>query len=249
MYCMGMKIGAIIPLKNERGNVKNIVYAASITPFLNDIIFIEANSTDQTFESVVEWVNKYNDNRMSVVKQVPPYNKFEAIKQASKKLNSDHILIWDSDNTIEFADIQKMLSIYINTSAENDLFLVANRMTKDRESGSFRLTNFIGNYLFSSLMSPILGIRLPDVLSGAKIFPKKIINEEKCLSMYTKDQFGDITLLSYGRKNNLNFLSVPVKYRKRFYGKSSISRFKGGYNMIKLIIHLRIHRCYNPSIK
>jgi len=244
-----MNIGAIIPLKNERGNVKDIVYAASVTPLLNDIIFIEANSIDKTFESVIEWVDKYDDNRMSVMKQTPPYTKFEAIKQASKRLNSDHILIWDGDNTIEFTDIQKMLSIYISTSAKNDFFLVANRITKDRESGSFRVINFIGNYFFSFLMFPILGLRLPDVLSGAKIFPKKIINDEKCSSMYTKDQFGDITLLSYGRKNNLNFLSVPVKYNKRSYGKSSISRFKGGYNMIKLIIHLRVHRCYNPTIK
>jgi drug/metabolite transporter (DMT)-like permease len=28
---MRMNIGAIIPLKNERGNVKDIVYAASVT--------------------------------------------------------------------------------------------------------------------------------------------------------------------------------------------------------------------------
>ena len=66
-----------------------------------------------------------------------------------------------------------MLSIYISNSAKSDFFLVANRITKDRESGSFRLTNFIGNYFFSFLMFPILGLRLPDVLSGAKIFPKK----------------------------------------------------------------------------
>lgn len=243
-----MNIGAIIPLKNERGNVKDIVYTASLTPFLNDIIFIEANSIDQTFESVINWVTKYNDNRMSVMKQTPPYTKFEAIKQASKKLNSDHILIWDGDNTIEFADIQKMLSIYISNSANSDFFLVANRITKDRESGSFRLTNFIGNYFFSFLMFPILGLRLPDVLSGAKIFPKKIMDEEICLNMYTHDQFGDISLLSYGRRSNLSFISVPVKYKKRSYGKSSISRFKGGYNMIKLIIHLGIHRCHNPTI-
>ena len=248
MYYITMKIGAVIPLKNERGNTKNMVYSASKIDSLNEIIFIDADSIDHTFESVTEWVKEYNDNRMLVMKQTPPYTKFEAIKQAVKNLDSDYVLIWDGDNTIKSPDIQKMLNIYKSNSNKGNLFMVANRITKDRESGSFRFVNFMGNYLFSFLMVPILGLRLPDVLSGAKIFPKKIMSEENCLNIYTKDRFGDLTLLSYGRKNNLKFLSIPVKYKKRSYGSSSISRFRGGYNMISLIIHFIFHGCYKSSL-
>ncbi len=109
---MQKTFGAIIPVKNESGNVREMVIAAANVPMLKQVVFIDGNSSDDTTEVLAEAIMKYGDERMSQVTQIPPYNKFSAIRQALNLLSSDHILIWDGDNTIKFNDVCKILEVY-----------------------------------------------------------------------------------------------------------------------------------------
>jgi len=237
-------IGAIIPVKNESGNVREMVIAAANVQLLTQIVFIDGNSSDGTMEVLTEAIMKYGDERMSQVTQMAPYNKFSAIRQAHNLLNSDHILIWDGDNTIQYDDVCKMIDVYKKESEKKPVFLVANRISKIREDNSFRMMNLVGNHLFSFLTWPILNTRLSDVLSGVKIFPASLFNSTNCTRILASDQFGDITLLSFARKNSLKFMQVPCSYKARTYGSSNISRLNGGFNIFRTIFHLYSHRCY-----
>ena len=239
-----MSIGAIIPIKNEFGNVESMIFGASNLSTLDEIIFIDGDSTDGTFLALVESIKNNADKRMQVIKQRQPLGKFEAIKQAIPHLKSDHVLIWDGDNTIDYLDVSKSLDFYVESSKKRDVFLVANRLTSQRESKSFRFINLVGNHFFSILMTPILNYKLRDVLSGLKIFPRYLLsNHDNCRKLLALDRYGDLTLLSLGRKHGLMFLSVPCIYKARTYGKSSINRLSGGSNLLRVVIHLFIHRC------
>jgi glycosyltransferase involved in cell wall biosynthesis len=239
-----MSIGAIIPLKNEFGNVESMVFGASNLATLDEIVFIDGDSSDGTFRALTEFIAKKNDARMRIIKQHAPFGKFEAIKQAVTILESDNVLIWDGDNTIDYEDVQKTLGLYSEALVSGDVFLVANRLTSQREINSFRFINLVGNYLFSILMTPILNRKLQDVLSGLKIFPKYLISSNNnCNKLLSLDRYGDLTLLSIGRKFKLQFLSVPCRYKPRSYGSSSIKRWDGGYNLLTVVLHLLVHRC------
>ncbi len=239
-----MSIGAIIPIKNEFGNVESMIFGASNLSTLDEIIFIDGDSTDGTFLALVESIKNNADKRMQVIKQRQPLGKFEAIKQAIPHLKSDHVLIWDGDNTIDYLDVSKSLDFYAESLKKRDIFLVANRLTSQRESNSFRFINLCGNHIFSTLMTPILNYKLRDVLSGLKIFPRYLLsNHDNCRKLLALDRYGDLTLLSLGRKHGLMFLSVPCIYKARTYGKSSINRLSGGSNLLRVVIHLFIHRC------
>ena len=167
-----MSIGAIIPLKNEFGNVESMVFGASNLATLDEILFIDGDSSDGTFRLLTESIAKKNDPRMRAIKQQVPFGKFEAVKQAVTVLKSDNVLIWDGDNTIDYEDVKRTLDLYSEALLMGEVFLVANRLTSQREKYSFRFINLFGNYLFSLLMTPILNRKLQDVLSGLKIFPK-----------------------------------------------------------------------------
>ena len=239
-----MSIGAIIPVKNEFGNVNSMVFGVCNITILDEIIFIDGESTDGTFLALVESINTNKDMRIQVIKQHEPYGKFEAIKQAIPHFKSEHVLIWDGDNTIDYLDVSKLLGVYTESLKNGDVFLVANRLTSQRESDSFRFINLVGNHIFSILMIPILSYKLRDVLSGVKIFPRYLFsNYDNCSTLFTLDKYGDLTLLSLGRKHGLRFLSVSCMYRARTYGKSSIKRLSGGANLLRVVIHLLIHRC------
>ncbi len=241
---MQKTFGAIIPVKNESGNVREMVIAAANVPMLKQVVFIDGNSSDDTTEVLAEAIMKYGDERMSQVTQIPPYNKFSAIRQALNLLSSDHILIWDGDNTIKFNDVCKILEVYKLESEKKSVFLVANRITKFREVKSFSILNLIGNHIFALMSWPILNIRLSDVLSGVKIFPASLFNSTNCSKILAADQFGDITLLSFARRNSLNLMQIPCSYKVRTYGSSNISRWYGGLNILRIILHLYFHRCY-----
>jgi glycosyltransferase involved in cell wall biosynthesis len=241
---MQKTFGAVIPVKNESGNVRNMVIAAANVPMLTQIVFIDGNSSDDTTEVLAEAIMKYGDERMSQVTQMAPYNKFSAIKQAHNLMSSDNILIWDGDNTIQFNDVCKMIEVYKLESEKKPVFLVANRITKIREDKSFRVINLVGNHIFSLMTWPILNIRLSDVLSGVKIFPASLFNSNNCSRILGSDQFGDITLLSFARRNSLKLMQIPCSYKARTYGNSNISRWYGGLNILRTILHLYFHRCY-----
>ena len=53
-----MSVGAIIPLKNEFGNVESMVFGASNLATLDEIIFIDGDSSDGTFRLLTESIAK-----------------------------------------------------------------------------------------------------------------------------------------------------------------------------------------------
>jgi hypothetical protein len=121
---------------------------------------------------------------------------------------------------------------------------VANRITKKKEKKSFRALNLLGNYVVSFAMKLILRDKVPDVLSGVKIFPSNVLTGvDNCKKAMSIDKFGDLVLLSNGAKNNLQIYSVACNYQVRFYGNTSIGRWNGGFNMLKVFIHVLSHRC------
>jgi glycosyltransferase involved in cell wall biosynthesis len=240
-----MSISAIIPMKNEKGNVGLMISSVAELNNLEKIIFIDGDSNDGTYEFLLESIKIKNNERVIVLKQTKPFGKFNAIKQAASHIESDNILIWDGDNTIPVSDVKNIVNIYVKLVESNsNVFVVANRITKKKEKKSFRLLNLLGNYIVSFAMKLILKDKVPDVLSGVKIFPSNILTSvDNCKKAMSLDNFGDLALLSNGAKNNLQIYSVACNYQVRFYGNTSIGRWNGGFNMLKVFIHVLLHKC------
>lgn len=241
-----MRIGAVIPVKNESGNAEKMVLSAKRLTSLTQILFIDGNSTDNTARILRKSINEFGDHRMKLLIQSPPFTKFNAVQQGIRSLNTDHVIIWDGDNTIQYEDVESMLEIYESESKKGNIFLVANRLNIQREDKSFRTINLVGNYIFSFMMIPVIKANLKDVLSGVKIFPHFLVGMQNCPYICKSDLYGDISLLSFGRKASLNFIQFSCNYKQRTYGESKISRFYGGVNILKSILHLYQHRCYHP---
>lgn len=240
-----MSISAIIPMKNEKGNVGLMFSSVAELKNLEKVIFIDGDSNDGTYEFLLESIKINSDKRVIVLKQTKPFGKFNAIKQAASHVKSDSILIWDGDNTIPVNDVKKIVNFYIKLLESNsNIFVVANRITKKKEKKSFRSLNLVGNYIFSFAMRLILKDKVPDVLSGVKIFPSNIlVSDDNCKKAMSLDNFGDLALLSNGAKNNLKIYSVACNYQVRSYGKTSIRRWNGGFNMVKVFMHVLSHKC------
>ena len=48
------------------------------------------------------------------------------------------------------------------------------------------------------------------------------------------DPFGDYDLLFGAYKLNLKIIDLPIRYRKRTYGDTNISRFRHGFLLLRM---------------
>jgi glycosyltransferase involved in cell wall biosynthesis len=171
-----MSISTIIPLKNEKSNVSLMIWSVAELKDLEEIVFIDGDSNDGTYDFLLESIKFNSDKRIIVLKQTKPFGKFNVIKQAASYVNSGNVLIWDGDNTVPVSDVKKIVNFYVQLLENNsNVFVVANRITKKKEKKSFRTLNLLGNYVISFAMKLILRDKVPDVLSGVKIFPSNIL--------------------------------------------------------------------------
>jgi len=232
-------------MRNEKGNVDLMISSVTELKDLEKIVFIDGDSNDGTYEFLLESIKINSDKRIMVLKQTEPFGKFNGIKQAASHVKSDNILIWDGDNTIPVSDVKRIVNIYVKLLKSNsNIVVVANRITSKKEKKSFRLLNLLGNHIVSFAMRLILKNRVPDVLSGVKIFPSYILtSKDNCRSAMSLDNFGDLVLLANGARYNSQIYSVECNYQVRFYGNTSIGRWNGGFNMLKVFIHVLLHRC------
>lgn len=239
------KIGIIVPIKNEKGNIFNMLNNVTNLEFIHKIIFIDGNSCDGSQKLMQELLLEFKDDRISFLSQVNPLGKFNAIRQAASGLDVDDILIWDGDNTIPFESTAEIIKIYLETRLFCSCIVVANRLTKIRLKNSFKLLNLIGNYFFSVITWPFFGQKIPDVFSGVKIFPKVILNNpENCHVLFNLDIYGDLAIFSSAKKSKLKVISIPCVYSPRMYGKTTLNVWTVGLNMLKVVFHIARHSCH-----
>jgi hypothetical protein len=99
-----------------------------------------------------------------------------------------------------------------------------------------RFLNLLGNKFFATLMSRVLGQYVKDTLCGTKALHRD--DWERIAGIRHRlgpdDPFGDYHLLLGASLLGMKILNVPVRYRARVYGDTSMPRFSYGGVLVKL---------------
>jgi glycosyltransferase involved in cell wall biosynthesis len=238
----------LIPCRNEAGNVEAIFKGIQELKDVREFIIIEGNSTDRTYEELLNSLNASEDSRIRVIKQTGQ-GKFNAVLEGAQQSSSAHLAIWDGDMTIDFNDQNNLIELYLHAAPEHQKrFVTANRLNPQINDSAMRPLNKLGNHLFAKLTKHVASIDIPDALAGSKIFPKFILErEEVCQVSMNLDPFGDLFLLAQIRKYDLKFISINCEYKSRTYGSTNINRWSGGFAMLKFLTHIKFHACNRPS--
>jgi SAM-dependent methyltransferase len=224
----------VIPARNESGNINEILHRTPKLPGGVEIIFVEGNSTDDTY-AVIEKVIKENPGlNTRLIKQLGK-GKGDAVRAAFDIARGEVLLILDADITVPPEDIYRFYDLIANNSAE---FVNGVRLVYPMDDQAMRLANLIGNKFFSWAFSWLLGQPIRDTLCGTKVLRKssyqKIVSNRTYFGDF--DPFGDFDLLFGAAKLNLKILEVPIRYRSRKYGETNISRWSHGWLLLKMVI-------------
>lgn len=195
----------IIPTLNRIEEVKKLIPLLPNLGKRTEIIIVDGDP-DGKMEQVVR---KFGSNR-KIIKYIEAESTVidNLIKEGIEAAQSDIVLTYDDLMSIPPTELTRFYNLLASGRAD---FINGIRYVYPIEGQSLRQLNIIGNIIFSSIYSILLGQRLKDPLSQIKGFYLKDYNAK---NSSTKDIFLDL-LIKVGGKGKIK--EIPVHYNSKAY--------------------------------
>ena len=231
-------ISIVIPARNESGNIdllEKALLELNNLPNLKEIILVEGNSKDNTWDLLNILNKKYSNNIPILLFKQNGKGKKNAVVNGFDHSQGEILAIIDSDFTV---DLDDSIGAIIQSSKLNNVLINCSRTIFPMEKDAMRWANYIGNRFFAIFLSCLTNQKISDALCGTKVFSRELFEKMKNNgSWYSKqDPFGDFTILFQAAKNKNKILNYPVRYYARKAGSPNISRWIDGLKLLKISI-------------
>lgn len=224
----------LIPCRNEKGNIENAILRMPKFGTAQEILFVEGNSSDGTFEECERVRDAYKDSWDIKVLKQDGKGKGDAVRKGFAAATGDVLMILDADLTMPPEALPKYHSVIETGKAE---FVNGTRLIYPMEHEAMRPLNLIANRCFAYLFSYLVNTRLTDTLCGTKVLLRKdyevLARERDYFGNF--DPFGDFDLIFGAAKQNLKIVETPIHYKARTFGETQISRFRDGWLLLKMV--------------
>jgi Glycosyl transferase family 2 len=226
----------VIPARNEAGNIENaLLQTPQLEGVKTEIIFVEGNSTDDTWDRIQQVVNRGHPFfQLSAYKQ-PGRGKNDAVRHGFAHARHDLWCILDADLTMPPEMLPRFYQAYVDGHAD---FINGSRLFYPMEGEAMKFLNLLGNIFFAKALSVVLGMRIGDSLCGTKLVARhdyaRIVRWRERFGDF--DPFGDFELLFPAAELALGCVDIPVAYKARTYGTTNIHRFRHGLILLKMTL-------------
>lgn len=226
-------ISCVIPARNERGNIENALKRMPDLGCPVEVIFVEGHSTDDTWAEILRVAEHYRGQFRIQTLQQTGKGKADAVRLGFAHANEPLLTILDADLTMP----PEMLGRFFRTYCEGrGDFINGSRLVYPMEGDAMRFLNRLGNVFFAKCLSAILDMRLGDSLCGTKMLTRadyrRILAWRRDFGDF--DPFGDFELLFPAAVLGLGTVDIPVRYMARRYGSTNISRFRHGFQLLRM---------------
>jgi hypothetical protein len=226
-------VSICIPARNESGNIEQAILRLPKFGKHQEIIFVEGNSSDDTWEKIQEIQAKYRDSHDIKIAQQDGKGKGDAVRKGYAIATQDILMILDADLTMPPEELPKFYHSIATGKAE---FINGSRLVYPMDKEAMRFLNTLGNKFFSKVFSWLLEQPIKDTLCGTKVMFRedyiKLAANRKFFGDF--DPFGDYDLLFGAYKLNLKIIDLPIRYKERTYGTTNISRFQNGFMLLRM---------------
>jgi glycosyltransferase involved in cell wall biosynthesis len=220
-----MKILIIIPAYNEEKSIPGVIDDIRSHVPDADIIVVNDGSRDRT-----EMVAR----ELGVTVLALPFNlgiggAMQTGYLYAEQNGYDVAVQFDGDGQHVAAEVGALLTPIRQGRAD---IVVGSRFLK---SGEYRPPFFrrIGIWIFSTVLSAILGMKVTDTTSGFRAANRKVI--EFFARAYPED-YPEVESLVLLHRAGMAIGEIPVQMRDRTGGRSSITPIRSAYYMIKVLL-------------
>ena len=215
-----MSFSIILPTLNENGHIlkliKEISYIFKMNKKKFEIIVVDDNSNDGTYETVKNFENN-NSFLKVILRKNKKKNLANSINEGISISKYENVIWLDAD----FQHPPKYIDEFINKSKYFDV-IICSRFLKDSDR-YFNNSNFEKeinenqSYLFNKICRKMLFKDITDYTSGYICVKKKFFSDYK-LQGYYGDYFVDMIVKF--KKNKLKVTEIPFKDEMRATGVS-----------------------------
>lgn len=226
-------VTVVVPARNESGNVPAILARIPQMGPRTEVIFVEGNSTDDTYAVLERELAGFTRLPWALLKQTGK-GKGNAVRAGFDAARGDILMILDADLTVPPEDLPRVYDALRLGTGE---FVNGVRLVYPMEEKAMRFLNLLGNKFFSFAFSWLLGQRIKDTLCGTKALWREDYQRVAANRSYFGDfdPFGDFDLIFGAAKLNLKIVDLPVRYRERTYGDTNIHRWRHGWLLLRMV--------------
>ncbi|NND52780.1 MAG: glycosyltransferase family 2 protein [Flavobacteriaceae bacterium] len=203
-------IKVIIPAFNEENSIAAVIN--EIPDIVDEIIVVNNNSTDATA------TNAKAAGALVLDESRRGYG-FACLKGmdhiAQQVVKPDIVVFLDGDYSDYPSDLTEIIEPILNDDID---LVIGARVKRLREDGSMTMQQIFGNWLATSLMSLFFSSKFSD------LGPFRAIKYDRLLALDMEDKtYGwTVEMQLKALKQNLKYVEVPVRYKKRI-GISKVS--------------------------
>lgn len=227
-------VTVVVPARNEAGNISHILDRVPKLGAGTDLIFVEGNSKDDTYETIEREIAKRPESEARLFRQTGK-GKGDAVRLGFSQARGELLMILDADLTVPPEDLPRFYEAWRSGKGE---FINGVRLVYPMEEGAMRFFNLLGNKFFSLAFSWLLGQSIKDTLCGTKVLSRRDYEMIAANRAYFGhlDPFGDFDLIFGAAKYTLKIVDLPVRYRERTYGETNIQRWSHGWLLLKMLL-------------
>jgi glycosyltransferase involved in cell wall biosynthesis len=209
---MSIAISAVVPVKDEAGNVAPLAreIAAALKGESHEIIFVDDGSADGTAEALARL--KPEVPQLRVLRHARNLGQSRAIRSGVKAAKGEIIVTLDGDGQNDPADIPKLLA---ELRRDKSLAMVSGVRVKRQDKASRKLASRLGNGFRGWLLKD----GASDTGCGLKVFSR-----EAYLALPYFDHQHRF-LIALMRREGAGIGFVPVGHRARASGRSKYTNF------------------------
>lgn len=218
-----LEIAVVIPCLNEAATIGKVV--AEVRQALPEakIYVYDNGSTDNTAE-----VAKVAGAR---VRFEPKPGKGRVLRTAFRDIEAQIFVMVDGDDTYDVSILPQMVEQLIEQKLD---MVVGDRLQS--KAAHQRLGHFLGNRLFSGLISHLFEFEVRDPFSGLRVMTARFV---KSFPSVSKGFEVETELTVHAYDLDAAFIEVPVTYRQRPEDShSKLKTFRDGLKILRKLIWL-----------
>lgn len=226
---MTMNLLVIVPAYNEQESLPGVIQDLRENVPAADILVVSDGSTDAT----VRTASGYGVKVVELPFNLGIGGAMQTGFMYAKEHGYDVAIQFDGDGQHLAAEMKKILE---PMQAGNADLVIGSRFLNsgDYKAPLFRKT---GIFIFSTMLSRILGMEVTDSTSGFRAANRQVI--EFFSDGYPED-YPEVESLVLLHRKRLRMVEVPVTMRERTGGRSSITPLRSVYYMIKVLLAILI---------
>jgi glycosyltransferase involved in cell wall biosynthesis len=223
-------VAVLIPCHNEETTIGDVVrqFRAELPDAA--IYVFDNNSSDRTLQEARD------SGAISIEEK--RQGKGYVVQSMFRKVAADIYVMVDGDGTYPADAVERLMAPVIRGEAD----MVIGSRLHGASSSQFRFLNRLGNRLFRSLLNSIFGMNLTDLLSGYRVFNRRLV---RGLPLFGGGFETEAEMTIKAIERGYSIVEVPVDLKPRPDGsRSKLRLVQDGLLILRTIITL--FRDYRP---